>query len=215
MVLPSRTRLRTSGNRGAGSSAGITTRWLTPRRLDQLSLSEDSRHSRGGRIRAGRPLMTAATRVLTTVTWGLLAVPVLCCRSGGPSDPTAGDGPHDLEGVGPETQALSSALHSAGADVVLAETIPRSSSPFFAVASVRLSVDGQSAWVWEYASPSLARRDADLVSADGFRIGNSFVDWIGPPHFFHSSRLIVLYIGEDEAMLSLLRSVLGPQFAGQ
>jgi hypothetical protein len=161
--------------------------------------------------------MTPIARGLVTVACNLLAVPILSCQagSGGPVDPTRGEGSSGLGGVGSETQALSNALQAAGAEVVRGETIPRSSSPFFAVESVRLIVDGQSVWVWEYATTRLARRDAALVSDDGFRIGNSFVDWIGPPHFFHSSRLIVLYVGDDESLLALVRGILGPQFAGQ
>ena len=38
--------------------------------------------------------------------------------------------------------------------------------------------------------------------------------WIGPPHFYLAERLIVLYIGEDQSVIELLETVLGPQFAG-
>lgn len=142
----------------------------------------------------------------------LLALLVLSCQPG--TDPTPGDDSAN-GGVGSaETAALSRALQAAGASVVRAETIPQSSSPFFAVDSTRLLVEGQNVWVWEYPSSAAAERDATLVSADGYQIGSSYVDWIGPPHFFHSSRLIVLYVGEDEAILVLLREALGPQFAG-
>jgi hypothetical protein len=41
------------------------------------------------------------------------------------------------------------------------------------------------------------------------------ITWVAPPHFFQQGCVIVLYVGSDEEMISLLASVLGPQFAGQ
>jgi len=36
----------------------------------------------------------------------------------------------------------------------------------------------------------------------------------GEPHFFRKERVLVLYTGEDKAVLNLLTHLLGPQFAG-
>ncbi len=38
--------------------------------------------------------------------------------------------------------------------------------------------------------------------------------WVGPPHWFRKERLIVLYVGDDKAVLELLRELMDPQFAG-
>jgi len=35
------------------------------------------------------------------------------------------------------------------------------------------------------------------------------------PHFYKTGRIIVLYVGSDEQILTLLQSVMGAQFAGQ
>ena len=40
------------------------------------------------------------------------------------------------------------------------------------------------------------------------------VTWNGPPHFFRTQRVLVLYVGTDPAVLKLLADTLGPQFAG-
>lgn len=40
------------------------------------------------------------------------------------------------------------------------------------------------------------------------------VSWVSPPHFFKKGTIVVQYIGEDEAILSSLRDILGEQFAG-
>ena len=38
--------------------------------------------------------------------------------------------------------------------------------------------------------------------------------WMATPHFFKSGKLIVLYLGDDVAVMTLLTGLLGPQFAG-
>jgi hypothetical protein len=39
--------------------------------------------------------------------------------------------------------------------------------------------------------------------------------WIDKTHFYKAGRIIVLYLGTDQAILDLLNKVIGPQFAGQ
>ena len=41
------------------------------------------------------------------------------------------------------------------------------------------------------------------------------VDWIAPPHFYHTGRVIVLYVGSNADLIRLLEATLGPQFAGR
>ena len=41
------------------------------------------------------------------------------------------------------------------------------------------------------------------------------VTWVAPPHFYRQGRVIVLYVGSNPNILSLLTAVLGPQFAGR
>lgn len=36
----------------------------------------------------------------------------------------------------------------------------------------------------------------------------------GAPHFFRKEQLVVLYVGEDQAVVNLLTKLLGPQIAG-
>ena len=37
--------------------------------------------------------------------------------------------------------------------------------------------------------------------------------WMATPHFFKSGKLIVLYLGDDVEVMTLLTGLLGPQFA--
>jgi hypothetical protein len=48
---------------------------------------------------------------------------------------------------------------------------------------------------------------------DPWHIGTAIVEWIGRPRFWQRDRLLVLYLGEDAATDSVLRTVLGPPFA--
>jgi hypothetical protein len=67
--------------------------------------------------------------------------------------------------------------------------------------------------LFEYASASAAGADAARIRPDG-SIANAIIDWIAPPHFFLKGRVLVIYVGSDSAVLSLLQSLLGRQFAG-
>jgi hypothetical protein len=40
------------------------------------------------------------------------------------------------------------------------------------------------------------------------------ITWIATPHFFSSGRLLVLYVGDNNEILSMLEQLLGPQFTG-
>ncbi len=68
--------------------------------------------------------------------------------------------------------------------------------------------------LFEYASAADAGADAHQIRADGSGTATTIVDWVAPPHFFLKGRVLVIYVGNDPAVVSLLGSLLGPQFAG-
>lgn len=107
--------------------------------------------------------------------------------------------------------SLVAALESAGAAVESGDPVLQ---PFFTPEGQIITVNGQAVQLFEYATAAEAAAEAELVSADGSSVGTSIMAWIDTPHFYQGGRLIVLYIGSDAAALSLLESVLGPQFAG-
>ncbi len=88
------------------------------------------------------------------------------------------------------------------------------SQPFFTVAGKSLLLNGEELQVYEYPAPEAAEAEAALVAADGSSVGTTLVNWISTPHFFRSGNLIVIYIGENPAVLQGLQSLLGAQFAG-
>ncbi len=86
--------------------------------------------------------------------------------------------------------------------------------PFFVVEGMILDVDGEGIQVFEYPNVAAAEAQARLVSADGTQVGKSKPRWVGTPHFFQKGRLLVVYLGDNTRTMELLKTVLGPQFAG-
>ena len=106
--------------------------------------------------------------------------------------------------------SLMDNLRAVGASVEVAGEL---SQPFFTVSGQVLKVNGADVQVFEYADSNAAKAEAGLVSPDGSSIGTTMVTWVSAPHFYQTSKLIVLYVGEDRAITSLLEAVLGPAFA--
>lgn len=107
---------------------------------------------------------------------------------------------------------LMARLRTAGATVAPGESVEQ---PFLAVPGRFLNINGTDVQVFEYASTNAARGDVARVAPDGCAVGNTIhINWIAPPHFYKQGRLIVIYIGSDTSILSVLSTALGPQFAG-
>ncbi len=115
---------------------------------------------------------------------------------------------------GPVTDYVSlfDNLRAAGATVEPAGEILQ---PFFSVEGNAITVDGENVQVFEYADAPTADAEAGLVSPDGSSIGTSMVSWVATPHFYKTGKLIVLYVGDNTDVISILGDLLGPQFAGR
>ena len=111
-------------------------------------------------------------------------------------------------------------LRASGASLV--EEGEVSWSFFYDVEGRRVKVNGSSIDVYEYATAKGMESEASCVSPDGFGItkerGDMWVhrqvSWINPPHFYKAGRIIVMYIGDNSSIISLLENALGKQFAG-
>ena len=113
--------------------------------------------------------------------------------------------PKDLE-------SLNQKLHAGGATVKRGETI---SQPFFSVPGRVLIVNGEQAQVFVYKTLQRAALEASRVGQTGSPVGTSMIAWIAPPHFYRAGNVIVLYVGENEDIISALKKALGKQFAGK
>lgn len=104
------------------------------------------------------------------------------------------------------------ALRAAGASVEPSEPIIQA---FFTPGGNILKVNGADVQVFEYENEEAMESEAAQVSSDGGSIGTTMVTWVDAPHFYKAGRIIVLYVGSDQTILSLLENVLAPQFAGR
>jgi hypothetical protein len=92
--------------------------------------------------------------------------------------------------------------------------------PFLGVKGTTLRISGgdikQPADIqsFEYPSADAAQADLSQIGADG-NPKTSIVEWTGAPHFFHKDQLVVLYVGDDQAVVTVLTELLGPQVAGR
>jgi hypothetical protein len=120
----------------------------------------------------------------------------------------------------PTTASVVRSLRAAGATVT--EQDSSAAFGFLHGSPHHLLVNGQDVWVFEYAAPALADLDAASMSPDGstFHTGigpfgaTVMVDYVAPPHFYKTGRVIAYYVGRDAETLRLLRQTFGPPFAG-
>jgi len=120
----------------------------------------------------------------------------------------------------PDTASVIGSLRAAGATVT--ELNGGAGASFLHGSPHHLQVNGQDMWVYEYPAPALADVDASGISADGTTYKNGIgpfgsavtVDYIAPPHYYKTGRVIAFYVGRDADTLRLLRQVFGPPFAG-
>lgn len=115
--------------------------------------------------------------------------------------------------------SLIDALRGKGVIVDITSTI---SQPFLnpqSGTSVRLTggtlATPAALQLFEYGSAAAASADAKRISPDGSGTATTKIRWVAPPHFFLKGRVLALYLGSDQAVLDLFKSLLGPQIAGR
>ncbi len=119
-------------------------------------------------------------------------------------------GPNDEDGL--DYDGLLQALRQSG---LSAQPAGQVSQPFFSVPSRLIAIDADQVQVLEYPDERSAQADIGRISPDGSTVGNSHVDWVAPPHFYRTGRLLVLYVGNRAEIKAALERLLGPQFAGR
>ena len=89
------------------------------------------------------------------------------------------------------------------------------SQPFFSVDAQVLNAHGEDIQVFEYDSREDALTDVDEsgLTPEG-QFETIMVTWMGTPHFYQTGSLIVLYVGDNSDIVTLLEDLLGPQIAG-
>jgi hypothetical protein len=137
----------------------------------------------------------------------LFALLVATLASGACGSPAAPDGTGELD-----YNQLLQGLRRSG---LPAQPAGQLSQPFISIPARLIAIDPEHVQVFEYADEQSAQADAAGISADGGRVWNSLILWIGPPHFYRRGRVLALYVGDRVDIKAALERLLGPQFAGR
>ena len=118
-----------------------------------------------------------------------------------PSTPVTSDG-----GLVKDYVSLVDNLRNAEATV---NPVGEITQPFFSVDGFVINIDGEEVQVFEYATAEATAAEASTISPDGSSIGTSMVSWMASPHFWNVEKLIVLYVGENNSIVTMLDNALG------
>ena len=107
--------------------------------------------------------------------------------------------------------SLLDSLRTAGTG---GEVMGEVDQPFLTVKGTMIKVRGEDVQVYQYPNAKAVDSQAAIISRDGVTVGKTKIHWIGTPHFYKKEKLLVLYLGDAEAVLKTLETHLGRQFAG-
>jgi hypothetical protein len=128
---------------------------------------------------------------------------VVGCQAPTSQTPVA-TAPHGIDG-------LVADLVTAGSDARSGTTF--TSEPIGGQGST-VCVGTETVRAYEFIDHEAALAASQTIDRDDpTQVGNGIVDWAGAPRFWLRDRVIVLYLGEDAATDSTLRTLLGPPFA--
>lgn len=93
------------------------------------------------------------------------------------------------------------------------ELAGQADQPFFSVPGQIVAIDGEDVQIFEFPDVTQGQAEAAQISPDAGSVGTTIINWVGTPRFYSQDRLIVLYVGENEAVISALNQVLGEPIA--
>ncbi len=92
--------------------------------------------------------------------------------------------------------------------------------PIFSGTGKRIEVNSENVSLLEYDDETMVEAEAKFISPDGSTYTSenwtmiANISWVAPPHFYKAGKIIVLYIGTNQAIIDLLENLIGPPFAG-
>lgn len=110
---------------------------------------------------------------------------------------------------GPE--GLIADLEDAGTD---AEVVDSFDGEPLAQVQTMVCVDGEDIAVFTYGTEQERAAVSSRIDPDDpYNVGTAIVEWDGWPKFWQRDRIIVLYLGSDEATIDLLTELMGEPFS--
>jgi len=105
--------------------------------------------------------------------------------------------------------SLIDALRASGLTV---NPVVKVQQPVLSGTGDTVQVNSETIQVYEYSDAKAAQDDASKVQPNGTVPGVS-VTWPGQPHFYRKERIVVIYPGTDQKVLTALEAALGKPFA--
>lgn len=109
-------------------------------------------------------------------------------------------------------EALLADLAAAG--LTVEPTAVAVAKPYLSASGTVVRVNRQPLQVFQYTDEVVLAADVSGLAPDATSINGVPLAWQGTPHFWRRGPLLVLWVGDDPALLAALRRVLGPQLAG-
>ncbi len=128
------------------------------------------------------------------------------------TEPSGGTAVASHGGLVKDQVSLLDALRKAGATVTIGDQVEQ---PFLSVTGTQVTVNGADVQLFEYVDEAAAQADATKLTDTLAGRGTTMISWVASPHAYRAGRVIVLYVGDDPAVLKLLQDVLGAPFAEQ
>lgn len=125
------------------------------------------------------------------------------CDAGPSSNPPASHG-----GPVQDQPSLIDALRASGLTV---NPVAKVSQQVLSGSGETVQVNSETIQVYEYPDAKAAQDDAANVQPNGTVPGVT-VTWPGQPHFYRKERIIVIYPGTNQTVLTALESALGKPF---
>jgi len=167
--------------------------------------------------RAGRVLVLyvgddpATLKLLQHVLGAPFAEHQLSAPSTGTESPAAPSVTSQGDSTVTDRASLMEALQGRGFDVQPAGEVQQ---PFFEVSGTVLKVGGADVQVFEFADVAATKEAMSTIGSDG-NPPTMMIEWVAAPHFYQAGKIIVLYVGDDTAIIEVLTKTLGAQVAGR
>lgn len=87
------------------------------------------------------------------------------------------------------------------------------SARYFSIPGVQFDVSGEMVLAYEFDTDDEVTTQRELVSPDGWGIGSKYINWTVGPNYYQNGRLLVVYDGEEQAVLETLNLAMGQPFS--
>jgi hypothetical protein len=161
-------------------------------------------------------VVTTATAISAASTPAATATPAPAIAVASPTPvPTVALPTPSAPAVEPIYSALDLLADLAGQGARVEALAGRITKPYLSVPGLIVQVDGQPVQVFQYADAAALAADVAGLAPSASSINGVPLAWPAAPHFWRKGGLLALAVSNDQALVDLISSVMGPQFAGR